>query len=138
MFDARAGGRFSLAALAAMLLSATALTSAGAQSLSFGPTGAGGTGAWDNATANWFDGAAAVAWAGGDTAIFGGTAGTVTVSGTVAVGGATFNTTGYTVSGGTLALSGTTPAFTTDGGVSATINSAISGSATLVKSGAGT
>lgn len=138
MFGARTGGRVPLAALAAMLLSATALTSAGAQTLNYGATGAGGTGAWDNSTANWFDGAAAVPWAGGNTALFGGTAGTVTVSGTVAVGGAAFNTTDYTLTGGTLALSGATPTFTTDAGVSATISSAISGTATLVKSGAGT
>ncbi|TPK44216.1 autotransporter outer membrane beta-barrel domain-containing protein [Mesorhizobium sp. B2-5-4] len=121
-----------------LLLSATALTSAGAQTLSFGPTGAGGSGTWDTSTSNWFDGSTAVPWAGGDTAIFGGTAGTVTVSGTVSTAGATFNTTGYTVTGGTLALSGATPTITTDAGVSAAISSAISGSATLVKSGVGT
>lgn len=132
-----AGDRF-LAVLAAMLLSASTFTSAGAQTLSFGPTGAGGAGTWDNATVNWFNGSTAVPWVGGDTAVFGGSAGTVTVNGTVAVGGATFNTSGYTITGGTLALSGATPTITTNAGVSATINSPITNSATLVKSGAGT
>lgn len=132
-----AGDRF-LAVLAAMLLSASTFTSASAQTLSFGPTGAGGSGTWDNATVNWFNGSTAVPWAGGGTAAFGGSAGTVTVNGTVAVGGATFNTDGYTITGGTLALSGATPTITTNAGVSATINSPITNSATLVKSGVGT
>ncbi|VVD70990.1 autotransporter outer membrane beta-barrel domain-containing protein [Pandoraea fibrosis] len=123
---------------AAMLLSGAISTSVGAQTLSFGPTGAGGSGSWDNTTANWFNGSTAVPWAGGSTAIFGGTAGTVTANGTISVGGATFSTTGYTVTGGTLALTGTAPTITTNTGVSATINSLITGSAPLVKTGGGT
>ncbi|WGR94510.1 autotransporter-associated beta strand repeat-containing protein [Bradyrhizobium sp. ISRA443] len=137
--DAAAGDRI-LAVLAAMLLSATAFTSTSvdAQTLSFGSTGAGGSGAWDNTTVDWFNGSTAVPWASGATAVFGGAAGTVTVSGTVAVGGATFNTNGYTITGGTLTLSGTTPTIATNAGASATVNSLLAGSATLVKTGAGT
>lgn len=136
MFRARAGDNY-LVVLATTLLLGTTFTSVGAQTLSFGPTGAGGSGSWDNTTANWFNGSTAVPWASGNTAAFGGTAGTVTASGTVAVGSMTFSTSGYTITGGTLALSGTEPVIATNAGVSATINSAITGSATLVKSGAG-
>ncbi|MBB3594213.1 outer membrane autotransporter protein [Rhizobium sp. BK529] len=136
MIRAEVGGR-SWAVVAAMLLSVTTFTSAGAQSLSFGPTGGGGSGTWDSATVNWFNGSVAVPWASGGTAIFGGTPGTVAVNGTVSVGGVTFDSSGYTITGGTLALTGATPTITTNAGVSATISSAISGSATLVKSGAG-
>jgi fibronectin-binding autotransporter adhesin len=60
------------------------------------------------------------------------------VNGTIAVGGATFSTSGYTVTGGTLALTGTAPVITTNTGVSATVNSLITGSAPLVKTGGGT
>ncbi|MGY4500568.1 fibronectin-binding autotransporter adhesin [Bradyrhizobium sp. GM24.11] len=105
---------------------------------SWGSSGAGGSGTWDNTTVNWFNGSTAVPWTGGGTAAFGGSAGTVTVSGTVAIGGMTFSTSGYILTGGTLALSGTAPVITTNAGVSATINSALTGSPTLVKSGAGT
>lgn len=111
---------------------------AAAQTFSWGSSGAGGSGTWDNTTVNWFNGSTAVPWTGGGTAAFGGSAGTVTVSGTVAIGGMTFSTSGYILTGGTLALSGTAPVITTNAGVSATINSALTGSPTLVKSGAGT
>jgi outer membrane autotransporter protein len=137
MFGIGVGGR-SLVILAVMLSSAATLTPLGAQTLSFGPAGNGGSGTWDNITANWFNGSTTVPWVSGGTAVFGGAAGTVTVSGTVAAGGATFGTNGYTITSGTLALSGTTPAVTTNAGVSATINSLITGSSTLVKTGAGT
>ncbi len=123
---------------AAMVLSATVLTEASAQTLSWGPSGGGGSGTWDNTTVGWFNGSNAVPWIGGSTAAFGGAAGTVTVNGTVAVGGTVFDTNGYTINGGTLALGGAAPAFTTNAGVSASVNSSITGSATLVKSGAGT
>jgi outer membrane autotransporter protein len=123
---------------AATLLLATASTAASAQTLSWGPGGGGGSGTWDSTTANWFNGSTATPWSAGSTASFGGTAGTVTVNGTAAVGGATFNSTGYTITGGTLALSGAAATFTSNAGVSATVNSPITGSAALKKSGAGT
>lgn len=127
-----------LSGASTLALSVVICERAAAQTLSWSSSGAGGSGTWDNASANWFNGSTAVPWASGGTAVFSGSAGTVTVNGTVAVGGATFNADGYTITGGTLALSGATPTITTNAGVSATINSAISGSATLVKSGAGT
>lgn len=121
-----------------LLLSVAAPMAASAQTLRFGPTGAGGSGVWDNATANWFNGSTAVPWASGGTGLFGGTAGTVTVNGTIAVGGMIYSSSGYTTTGGTLALSGATPTITTNAGVSATINSLLTGASPLVKSGAGT
>jgi len=130
-----AGSRYIMLS-AAMLLSIP--TSAGAQTLSFGATGAGGTGPWNNTSTNWFNGSTAVPWTSGSTAAFGGAAGTVTVNGTVGVGGATFSTSGYTVTGGTLGLTGTAPTFTTNTAISAAINSLITGSAPLVKTGGGT
>ncbi|MGF7055581.1 autotransporter-associated beta strand protein, partial [Bosea sp. OAE752] len=125
-------------AIPALLLSATISTSSDAQALRFGPGGAGGSGTWDNATANWFNGSTTVPWASGAVALFGGTAGTVTASGTVAASGITFSTNGYTITGGTLALSGIAPVVTTNAGVSTTINSLLTGPSVLVKSGAGT
>lgn len=121
-----------------LLLSASISTSVDAQTLNFGPSGSGGSGTWDNTTANWFNGSGALAWPSGATGVFAGTAGTVTVSGTVAVGGMTFSTSGYSVTGGTLTLSAAASTVTTNAGVSTTINSAIAGSSGLVKSGAGT
>ena len=112
------------------------MSTAHAQTLSWGPSGGGGSGTWNNTTVNWFNGSTAVPWAGGDTAVFGGTAGTVTVNGTVAVGGATFNTNGYTITGGTLAIAGS--ALTISGasnGTGATIGSTISGSNLIVLGG---
>ncbi len=137
MIRARAGTSC-LIALTAMLLFVSTFVPVSAQTLSYGPTGSGGSGTWDNITANWFSGSAAVPWASGGTAVFGGTAGTVTVSGTVAAGGVTFNASGYIVTGGTLTLSGTTSTVTTNTGVSATLNSLIIGSAAVVKTGTGT
>ncbi|WP_261527630.1 autotransporter outer membrane beta-barrel domain-containing protein [Burkholderia multivorans] len=130
--------RRSMTAGAATLLLATTWTTASAQTLSWGASGSGGAGTWDNSTANWFNGSAATPWAAGSSAAFGGTAGTVTVNGTVALGGATFGTTGYTITGGTLSLTGSTPLFATNNGISATIASLITGSAPLIKTGAGT
>lgn len=130
--------RLLLLSASSLALSVAICEQAAAQTFTWGSSGAGGSGTWDNTTVNWFNGSTAVPWVGGGTAVFGGSAGTVTVNGTVAVGGANFNTDGYTITGGTLALSGATPTIATNAGVSATINSAISGSATLVKSGAGT
>jgi fibronectin-binding autotransporter adhesin len=105
---------------------------------------AGGTGTWDSATGNWRQGSdtgTAVAWpaagAGTDAAIFAGTAGTVTLSGTQTANQLGFDVTGYTLTGGTLALDGTAPAISVISGT-ATVGSAVSGSAGLVKTGDGT
>ncbi len=74
---------------------------------------------------------------------FGGaTAGTVTVSGTVAPQeGINFNTTGYTVTGGTINLAGSASAnntISTGSAVTATINSELTGTTGMTKSGSGT
>jgi len=104
----------------------------------------GGTGTWDGTTLNWRQGSdtgTAVAWpaagAGTDEAIFAGTAGTVTLSGTQTANQLDFTVTGYTLTGGTLALDGTAPAISVTTGTG-TIASPVSGSAGLVKTGAGT
>ncbi len=83
------------------------------QSLTWGPSGSGGTGTWNlNSTADWYNGTADVTWtdnsaAGTNTAIFGGTAGTVTLGSSLSASNLTFNTTGYTLAGsGTLTLGG--------------------------------
>ncbi|MEM5439960.1 autotransporter outer membrane beta-barrel domain-containing protein [Paraburkholderia diazotrophica] len=122
----------SMTVRAAMLLLATTFTAASAQTLSWGPSGGGGSGTWDNTTANWFNGATAMPWVGGNTAAFGGTAGTVTVSGTMTVGGLTFGTSGYTITGGTLATSGGTLTITgANNNINANIGSTIAGGSNL-------
>ena len=63
----------------------------------------GGTGTWNTSTANWYNGAADVAWpnvsANDDKALFGNTAGTVTLGASLTAGGIQFDTSGYTLSG---------------------------------------
>lgn len=125
----------------AQLANAATLTWDGNGSTAPNPNG--GNGTWDtNSTANWWDGSTNVVWPalGGtdDDAVFGDTAGTVTISGGVTANDLTFNTTGYTVTASTLTLNGTTPTITAGSGISATINSQVSGSAGLLKSGTGT
>lgn len=103
-----------------------------------------GSGLWDTTSALWSNGAVDSAWvnAAVDTAVFGannGAAGTVTVAEPITVGGITFNAAGsgsYVLTSGTITLAGTTPTITANG--NATINSGLTGSAGLVKSGAGT
>ena len=108
------------------------------------PNPNGGAGTWDiNTALNWWDGTNNVVWPilGGtdDDAVFANTAGTVSLAaGGVTANDLTFSTTGYLIQSNTLTLNGTTPTITTDTGVSATINSTISGAAGLVKTGAGT
>jgi len=111
----------------------------------------GGTGIWQNGTASddWTDagGALNAAYSDGAFAVFGGTAGTVTVdngTGQVTASGMQFATGGYTITGGPVALTGPqTTIRVGDGsaggaGFTATINSALSGDAQLVKTDAGT
>ena len=103
-------------------------------------TGSGGAGTWDTSTAVWYN-AVDAAWvnANNDIAVFNGTGGAVALGEAITAGGLTFNNTGYTVSGtGPLTLAGTTPTITvTNSSDTATISSAIAGSAGLVKAGAG-
>jgi autotransporter-associated beta strand protein len=100
--------------------------------------GTGGT-AWRAADTDGAGGA----WDPAKRAVFGGTsAGTVTIDGTVAASaGLAFNTTGYTLSGGTaLDLTGATAAnsITTADGVTATIETNLTGAAGMTKAGLGT
>ncbi len=107
--------------------------------------GVGGTGTWTTSSHNFATSVAGTlvsAYDPSHTIIFDGTSGTVTVSGTVAPqAGMTFNTTGYTLTGGTIQLAGASPAantITTDVGVTSTIESTLTGSNGLTKSGSGT
>jgi autotransporter-associated beta strand protein len=107
------------------------------------PDPAGGTGVWDvNASVNWWDGAANVVWPslGGtdDDAVFGATAGTVSLAtGGITVNDITFNTTGYLIQSNTLTLNGTSSVITTAPAVTATISSALAGTANINKAGSG-
>lgn len=101
----------------------------------------GGTGVWNISNVFWSDGANDFIWpnTNADTAIFGGTAGTVTIESPIQANGMTFNTAGYVINtgaGGSLLLAGTTP--TINAAANATVNSAITGTAGLIKTGAGT
>ncbi|HSH14744.1 MAG TPA: autotransporter-associated beta strand repeat-containing protein, partial [Verrucomicrobiae bacterium] len=100
-------------------------------------TADGGSGNWDNFTANW-TGVAGVdpnaAWQNG-TAVFGAPNGTVTITDTVNAQGLIFGTSGYVIDGGTLNLVGQNPAApgvpfisVTNAGDTATINAQITNS----------
>ncbi len=131
-----------LACVFTLVLASAAPSSAG--SLTWGSSGAGGSGTWNaNGTANWFNGAGAVKWPapGGtdDDAIFAGTSGTVSLaSGGITANDIAFNTSGYTIQSQTLTLNGTTPTITTATGVTAEVSSVVAGAAGLTKAGSGT
>lgn len=108
--------RFGRATVLAFVLVTGAVTtlpaSATAQDLSWdtisGNTAVdGGSGNWDDTTANWTGDAGVTneAWVAGNTATFGGTAGTVTVVGTQETDYITVQTDGYTLQGGALTFS---------------------------------
>lgn len=61
-----------------------------AQTLTWGPDGTGGSGAWDESSTNWWDGASNVTWISGATARFDGAPGTITVSGKPQAAGMVF------------------------------------------------
>lgn len=111
----------------------------------------GGNGVWQSSAGNnnWTDatGDLSAPYADGAFAIFGGTAGTVTVDnapGAVSVTGMQFATNGYVVTGDAVTLDGAQAVIRVgDGsaagaGFTATVNSALGGTAQLVKSDAGT
>ncbi len=69
--------------------------------------GLGGSGIWDNALANWWDGLLNNAWVAGDTAIFTGTPGVVSLGAPITAGGLTFDASSegsYVIVGNTLTL----------------------------------
>jgi len=99
-----------------------------------------GAGAWDLASANWYNGSSNVAWTGGNDAVSGcgGTAGTVSLGSGIVVQCVTFASVSngnYTLSQNSLTLTGT-PTVTVN--VDATVNSALAGSPAWTKAGSGT
>ncbi|KTD99948.1 hypothetical protein ATE68_05720 [Sphingopyxis sp. H038] len=111
----------------------------------------GGDGVWQSSAgnSNWTDatGNLGAPYADGAFAVFGGTAGTVTIDnalGAVSVTGMQFATNGYVIAGGAVALDGAQATIrvgdgsTAGAGFTATINSALTGTAQLVKTDAGT
>ncbi len=97
--------------------------------------GLGGSGNWDS-SAKWYHNSAEASWTSGSDAIFWGTAGTVTLTAAQSANSLSFKTDGYTITGQTLTMSGSS--ISVDPDASATITSKLTGSAGLVKSGAGT
>jgi len=98
--------------------------------------GLGRSGAWGSAS-NWFNGASDVPWTAGSDAVFSGTAGVVTLGAPQSAASLAFKSNGYNVTGSTLTMESPTT-FQVDAGVTATIASKIAGSATMIKTGAGT
>ncbi len=97
---------------------------------------------WDNGTTqDWAlssTGAYTSPWLGGSDANFQGTAGNVTVSGNIAsVNSLNFDVSGYTLSGGGINLTGSGGTVNVLSGGIATINSVLSGSVGLTKTGSG-
>src|SRR5436190_9568772 len=135
----RSLGSICATAVAALTVQALLVPTALAQSLTWGATGAGGSGAWDTTTPNWFDGSAAVLWSQRTSAIFGGAAGTVTLGVRITAQDLTFGTSGYELTGTTLTLgAGSTPTANVAAGSSATISSIVAGTRGLTVTGGGT
>ncbi len=110
--------------------------------------GLGGPGTWDTITAAWWDGTNDVLWpnTAAAQAIFTGAypvtgipvSNAVALSGAITANKLTFVRSGYTLSGGTLNLDGTTPTVEVLLGESVAINSQITGTNGLTKTGYGT
>ncbi|MHA6193129.1 autotransporter-associated beta strand repeat-containing protein [Pseudomonas wadenswilerensis] len=98
----------------------------------------GGTGVWDASSSNWTraDGNTNKAW-NNTFAVFQGTAGTVTLDGTQTIAGLQFVSDGYLLTGGDLLTTGSTNV-RVDSGSTATIDSAIKGTGSLIKLDNGT
>lgn len=115
--------------------------SAGSTDLYWDGSSWGSTSPGTGGSGSWTDGSGA--WDSTLTGNFGGTAGTVTAGTVTASRGMVFSTTGYTVTGGTISLSAAAIAsnFISTGagsGITATIDSILTGSTGLTKIGAGT
>jgi autotransporter-associated beta strand protein len=98
----------------------------------------GGSGTWSTVNANWWDTGLGTLqiWTDGSDAVFWGTAGLVTAS-SVFANSLDFKTTGYSLNSGALTMIGAA-SFNVDTGVTATVSSAITGTNTMMKLGAGT
>ncbi|GGE11968.1 hypothetical protein GCM10011529_17870 [Polymorphobacter glacialis] len=96
----------------------------------------GGNGTWASGATNWtnVDGSANLSW-GNTTGIFAGAPGTVAVAGVQGFTALSFQTAGYVLNGGELAINGGTLETANTG--TTTINSVVSGSNGLTKTGAG-
>lgn len=104
-------------------------------------TSGGGSGTWDNSTANWFDNnnSTEVIWNNNgqsgspDDAVFGGSAGgNVNVAASITANTLTFNTSGYVLSGGYLSLvAGSATTFSTSGGPGTETISTTAGTANI-------
>ncbi|MEP7453366.1 autotransporter-associated beta strand repeat-containing protein [Phyllobacterium sp. SB3] len=99
----------------------------------------GGDGIWDDTSTNWTDetGTSNSTWLGG-VAVFSGNPGSVTVNSPQNITGLSFRTDGYIIQGSNLNLVGIENEFSVDEGMSASINSVVSGSGGLAKTSAGT
>ncbi len=123
-----------------ILLAAPLASSAATVSWYGNGSTAGGGGAWDLSSLDWFDGTNFNLWnnANNDIASFGGTtAGTVTLGANLNIGGLTFTTAGYTIAqgAGTTLTLGSPATFTMT--ASGTVNAIIAGSNSLTKTGSG-
>jgi autotransporter-associated beta strand protein len=97
----------------------------------------GGSGDWDTVTTNWNNSTATWPTIGGNNdAFFGDAPGVITLQETIRADDLTFGTNGYVITNGTLRFD-VTPTITVSNGVT-TIASALEGSPTLNKEGAGT
>jgi hypothetical protein len=86
----------------------TALPSSALADLTWGGSGAGGAGTWNDSNTNWWNGTTDVAWD-STGATFAGTAGIVAVSGTQNVTSLALNTAFYTLQGGIINFTGGSP-----------------------------
>ncbi|MEX3242535.1 autotransporter-associated beta strand repeat-containing protein, partial [Serratia quinivorans] len=113
-----------------------------ASTVSWSPTGqnSGGTGTWDLASGEWYNGTVTLPWnnLAGDSAQFGGAAGTVTLGSAFTVQDLLFATNGYTLNGGTINSASGTMVIKSASGNTATINSVLAGSARRDIKGGGT
>ncbi|MBV8174703.1 MAG: hypothetical protein JO151_09095, partial [Verrucomicrobia bacterium] len=138
-FLGRKFARRALLSLATKLVVVLQLCTAHAVTLTWNTT----SGTWNTTTPNWTGSSGPTTWpavsSGTNTAIFGTSGGTVTLSGTITADALTFNANGYVITGGTsLFLDGATPKITIASGVTATLNSVISGTTGFTQTGAGT
>jgi outer membrane autotransporter protein len=113
-----------------------------ASTVSWSPTGqnSGGTGTWDLASGEWYNGTVTLPWnnLAGDSAQFGGTAGTVTLGSAFTVQDLLFATNNYILNGGTIDSASGTMVINSGSGNTATINSVLAGSARRDIKGGGT
>lgn len=106
------------------------------RTIAVGVNGAGGAGAWDTTTANWWNGTSNVPWNGG-TAVFGGTGGVVTsFNFGPSATGLTFDSPGYSLQSGWLNAAGLFPITTNTPATIATTLDTSSSATMLVKRGA--